>query len=197
MSSLLLLCIILWNLLPLSLAPVCAQSDSFSEELPLQVPQVIPRSCQLIIPLDQIVQMAAHLAKFGQEALLGKFSLKFAFTLARLADDDVGRSCFGLLCKFGQKRALEIEMIDLVERHPVCVVCFCCNSWLWVWLDCLLIFLFVCNIRCVFNQVLLRLQHCLVLNPQELKDGLFRVLQFQRLRDLAPSIDSLLQDQFE
>ena len=71
-------------MLALGLAPVRAQSDALCEELPLQVPQVISRSCQLVIAVDQVVQIAAHLAEFGQEAFLGKFSLEFVFTLAML-----------------------------------------------------------------------------------------------------------------
>lgn len=78
----------------------------------MQVPQIVPRRGKLVIPLHQVVEVAAHLAEFSEQALLCKLSLElvFALTLAELTELGLW-----LICQLGQEAALEVEMVDLVE----------------------------------------------------------------------------------
>ena len=78
----------------------------------MQVPQIVPRRGQLVIPLHQVVEIAAHLAEFSEKALLCELALELVFTLTLAELTELG---LWLIWQFGQEATLEVEMVDLVE----------------------------------------------------------------------------------
>ena len=54
----------------------------------MQVPQIVPRRGQFVIPLHQVAEVAAHLAEFSEKALLSELALELvlALTLAELTE---------------------------------------------------------------------------------------------------------------
>ena len=108
--------------------------------------------------------MAPHLDELSEEAFLGELALKLAFTLVSASSS---RGGLGLVCELGQESALQVQVIDLVQR---CAVGERLSLGLELGLAAIHL---VGYVRSMLDQVLLSLEDGAVFNSKELKDGFF------------------------